>query len=201
MALQSLKGIKFSKLLVKERSSNLKDGSATWLCICDCGNERIIAGTALRAGRNKSCGCASPRFTTERVVKHGKSQSRVYRIWNGMKKRCSENSFGKSRKLYYLKGIKVCDRWQNFELFYEDMGDPPDSYSIDRIDGNGNYEPSNCRWASAKEQANNTFKNKKIEFDGEIKTISQWAEHLNIKPNTLLYRLRRNWSIERAFKK
>ena len=198
MALKDLINIRFSKLLVKERSSNLKDGTATWLCICDCGNQRIIAGTSLRAGRNKSCGCASPLFTTERMKTHGKSRDRIYSIWVGMLIRCSEKSKGKTRKNYFLRGIKVCDKWKNFKSFYEDMGEPSLNYSIERINNNGNYEPGNCKWATSKEQGNNTSANKKIEFNGQIKNISQWAELLNIKPNTLTYRLKRGWSIERA---
>ncbi len=198
MALKDLINTRFSKLLVKERSSNLKDGTATWLCICDCGNQRIIAGTSLRAGRNKSCGCASPLFTTERMKTHGKSRDRIYSIWVGMLIRCSEKSKGKTRKNYFLRGIKVCDKWKNFESFYEDMGEPSLNYSIERINNNGNYEPGNCKWATSKEQGNNTSANKKIEFNGQIKNISQWAELLNIKPNTLTYRLKRGWSIERA---
>ena len=198
MALKDLINTRFSKLLVKERSSNLKDGTATWLCICDCGNQRIIAGTSLRAGRNKSCGCASPLFTTEKMKTHGKSRDRIYSIWVGMLIRCSEKSKGKTRKNYFLRGINVCDKWKNFESFYEDMGEPSLNYSIERINNNGNYEPGNCKWATSKEQGNNTSANKKIEFNGQIKNISQWAELLNIKPNTLTYRLKRGWSIERA---
>jgi hypothetical protein len=191
-----LVGARFGLLTVTRRIANNASGSAVWECLCDCGSVRAHAGTSLRTGRLKSCGCASPRFTKERLTTHGKSRTRTYKIWAGMIARCSLPS--KKSHLYFGKGIRVCERWQKFDDFYADMGDAPDGLTIERIDGSADYSPDNCCWATRKTQANNTTRNKVIHYAGEKKTVAQWAEYLGIKPNTLLYRFRRGWSAERA---
>lgn len=125
-----------------------------------------------------------------------------YNVWTHMKKRCSGNSKNKRDASYVARGIKVCERWQNsFAAFYEDMGPRPSSkHSLDRIDNNGNYEPKNCRWATTKEQANNTSKNISISFNGETKTLTQWAEFLGVNLHSLRCRLvDYGYSIEEAF--
>lgn len=141
--------------------------------------------------RNKGMFVCGPRT-------HGMSNTRVYRIWAGMIERCSPTAFGKSRNNYYLRGIEVCDRWKKFENFLQDMGIPNDEHSLDRINGNGNYEVENCRWATIKEQNNNTENNVWLEIKGERKTIAQWAETVDIKSNTIVHRLKRGWSPEKA---
>ena len=198
MSCKEMSGIRFGKLLVIGRSKSKKDGTAVWKCLCDCGTEKIVVGTSLRAGRHKSCGCSSPRFTKERVTTHGKSRTKTYTIWSGMKKRCSSVAIGKSKRLYFDKGIRVCEKWLNFENFLQDMGDCPDGCSIDRIDGDKGYEPSNCRWATPQQQANNTSKNVLITYSNKTQTISQWAREIGIKTNTLVYRLKRGWDVPRA---
>lgn len=198
MRYKEMLGTRFGKLLVTERAGNLKDGTATWVCVCDCGQKRTIAGTKLRAGKHKSCGCSSPRFTSESRSTHGMSRTRIYQIWSGMNKRCSQNAYGKLKRLYFEKGITVCDRWKSFTNFLQDMGMPPIGSSIERIDGSKNYEPSNCRWATSQEQANNTTRNHFIEHEGKKQTISQWARELGIKPNTLMYRIKRGLPIHKA---
>lgn len=193
-------GSEFGYLKVIRRAGRDNSGAALWLCRCVCGEEREISGPALRAGRNKSCGCKSPRFKPkdpDQVV----TNKRAYRIWAGMIARCSSRSAGKSRRLYYEKGIRVCDRWKKFANFYEDMGDPPDSMSIDRIDGSKGYFKDNCRWATPKQQANNMSSNHIIEYAGKSQTVSQWADELGLKPNTLLYRIRRGVGLDRAMQK
>lgn len=199
MALKDMIGERVGKLLVVERANNNEYGVAKWKCVCDCGETRIVEGTGLRAGRNKSCGCASPRFRSKYFVMP--QRTRTYKIWLGMRARCSASSKGKIRKLYYDKGIRVCDDWQSYGNFYRDMGDAPDNLSIDRIDGNKGYEPSNCRWATMVEQANNTSANHLITFNGQTKTLSIWAKEIGIKANTILCRIRNGNSIERAFQK
>jgi hypothetical protein len=193
-------GASFGLLRVLARDGSDKSGSAVWLCVCACGNKRRIAGTSLRAGRNKSCGCASPKFVSEDRKKHGLCATRTYKIWLGMRARCSERAVGKSRRLYFLKGIRVCERWRDYLTFLQDMGEAPLGHSIDRIDGTKGYEPGNCRWATIIEQANNTSANKLITFDGKKQTLAAWAKELAIKQNTLCYRLLRGWTVERALK-
>lgn len=195
---KDITGERFGLLTVVARGDS-KRGTAMWECRCDCGQSRVIAGTCLRAGRQKSCGCASPRFTSKSLTTHGMSRTRAYKIWVGMHGRCSSSSSGKERALYFEKGIRVCERWGSFESFIEDMGSPPSSrHSIDRIDGSRGYGPDNCRWADAKTQGNNTSANRFIEHGGRRLTVSQWAGLIGIKRNTLLYRIRRGWPIERA---
>ena len=201
MAAKDLLGVRFEKLLVVGRGANRPDGTAVWKCLCDCGEAREIPGTALRAGRNKSCGCASPRFTKERTTTHGQSRTRTYRIWQGMRRRCSEAAQGKSRRLYFDKGIRVCERWEDFECFLKDMGHAPPWASIDRINGKGDYEPGNCRWATPQEQANNVITNALVTHAGRTQSVAMWAMEVGVKANTLLYRLRRGMSLDRALQK
>lgn len=198
MSVKNMIGARFEKLLVVARAENKADGTAVWVCRCDCGEVREIPGTSLRAGRNKSCGCSSPRFTSDRIKTHGQSKTRTYRIWQGMRNRCSEAARGKSRSLYFEKGVRVCERWEDFECFLSDMGHAPPGASIDRINSSGNYEPGNCRWATSQDQANNVCTNSLVTHAGETMTVAMWARKIGVKPNTLLYRLRRGVPLDRA---
>lgn len=130
---------------------------------------------------------------------HGKSKTRVYNSWCGMKQRV--NYIGHSMSKYYrLKGIKICKRWESFQNFYDDMGDPPANHSLDRIDSNGDYEPKNCRWATRLVQANNSSRCNYITFKGQTKTVTGWAKHLGINRVTLSNRINTyKWPIDKAF--
>jgi hypothetical protein len=122
------------------------------LCRCDCGVVKNVNNQNLKIGSTKSCGC----FRSELLTTHGKSRSRAYKAWAGMKDRC----YNKNNQYFHVyggAGISVCERWlTGFDMFYQDMGDPPDGMSIDRINNKGNYEPSNCKWSSGSEQSRNT---------------------------------------------
>lgn len=176
MAAHDLTAAKFGKLTVLSRAGVDSSYSATWNVVCECGAFRVISGTSLRAGRRKSCGCSSPKFTPERLTTHGKSKSRTYQIWVGMRYRCSAPDGTKNHRNYAARGIKVCERWSKFENFLLDMGEAPDKMSIDRIDNSIGYEPTNCRLANSVEQSNNTRKNKILTNKCESMTLAQWAK-------------------------
>lgn len=145
----------------------------------------------------------------ERIGKHGCSrrgrQTKAWFAWRSMRTRCRDPKC-KAYHLYGGRGITVCDRWvgeSGFANFLTDMGEPPSKlHSIDRFpDKNGNYEPGNCRWATRTEQGNNTRRNIMMTFQGRTQTMTQWANEIGVKPNTLLKRLRSGWSHEKALSK
>jgi hypothetical protein len=136
-----LLGKRYGRLLTIDYARN--GGRVYWHCQCDCGKETYVRADHLSAGTTVSCGCFRTELSTSRVMTHGMKYTRVYRIWESMKSRCSEYSD------YASRGIKVCERWSKFENFYADMGDPPDGMSIYRFPNtDGDYEPGNCRWAT-----------------------------------------------------
>jgi hypothetical protein len=130
-----------------------------WRCACDCGNTSIgVHGSHLRKGKSKSCGCLRIELVKAKNLAHGMSArgntAKIYWVWAGMLNRCNSPKHI-SYEYYGGRGIKVCERWKKFENFYADMGDPPAGHWIDRIDGNADYEPDNCRWATTKQQRAN----------------------------------------------
>jgi len=188
-------GERFGRLVVAEMvRHDVKRGAYFFSCVCDCGKLSVVREDCFRTGNTRSCGCLQPESVH---VTHGMHSTRTYRIWAGLVSRC-KNMTGKKAHLYAAKGIRVCKDWLIFDGFLRDMGQAPEGMSIERVDGSGNYEPSNCRWATPKEQANNTSKNRIVSYGERNMTISQWAEETGIKANTLVYRLRRGWAIDRA---
>ncbi len=137
-------------------------------------------------------------------VKHGHARddfkTKTYQVWADMRNRCF-NDRNKRYKDYGGRGIGVCPRWSEYTNFLLDMGECPQGLALDRIDNDGNYEPGNCRWATAKEQSRNRRTNNWIEYEGKRMIVYDWAKHLGIRVLTLRARLRRGWSIERAFNK
>jgi len=133
------------------------------------------------------------------MYRHGKRGSRVYNAWRSMKKRCLVPTTA-SYPHYGGRGIEICQRWMSFENFYADMGDPPDGLSLDRIDVNGDYEPSNCRWATEVEQQRNRTINIPITYQGETKCLGEWCELFGLDYQLTWQRIfDLQWSPERAF--
>jgi hypothetical protein len=167
--------------------------------MCDCGTIWNVPGSSLRAGRTLSCGCSRIENSRKKTQTHGMSLSTEYTIWKGMRRRCY-NTNAKAWKNYGGRGITVCFRWKNsFSTFYNDMGPRPSlNHTIDRIDNNGNYEPTNCRWATYSEQNSNNRRTRFVTIDNICLTVSQWCERIGISNSTVRNRLHGGWSSKRA---
>ncbi len=164
-AMVDMTGRRFGRLTVIERDHSASGGPA-WCCLCDCGNAASVRGKDLRRGMTESCGCLQRERSASAHRTHGEGRnghrSAEYQIWAGMLSRClyaGDTNFAK----YGARGITVCDRWR-YACFLADMGRrPTPKHSIDRIENNGNYEPGNCRWATASEQMRNTRRQRPAE--------------------------------------
>lgn len=158
--LVDLTGRTFGRWTVLKRNQTI-GVQIYWTCRCECGTEREVAGVSLRFERSLSCGCLNIELSRKRIA-HGhtrrengnKRKSRVYSIWQNMWARCTSPTHDNYR-YYGGRGIRVCKRWDVFESFLSDMGEPPPGLTLDRIDNEGNYEQGNCRWATRKQQSAN----------------------------------------------
>lgn len=195
-----LTGQTFGRLAVIEEAGRSNAGKVLWRCLCECGNETIVIGGDLRSGRTTSCGCGIVRAAVARSRTHGQSGTRLYRIWCAMVTRTTNPNFSRYAD-YGGRGIAMCPEWRDsFEAFVRDMGPTyGDDLTIDRIDVDGDYEPGNCRWATPKEQARNTRRNRHLTFQGQTKTLAEWAELLGLKPGVIADRIDESgWPVERA---
>lgn len=190
-----LTGRRFGRWMVLGYVGASPGRASYWLCRCDCGTERAVHSSRLRSGDSQACGCRR----TSPNLSHGKWGTPEYNSWAGMLRRCTTPTNPKYPE-YGGRGIKVCQRWnESFQAFYDDMGPRPSSaHSLDRIDNDGDYEPSNCRWATRAEQQSNRRVNHLVTYNGETLTVKQWAEKMGISEVTLLGRLRSNWPVKRA---
>lgn len=182
----SLVGQKFGKLTVLSINKRKK---VYCICKCDCGKITQTRKDSLLNGHTKSCGCLQKDTAKKLKTKHNLVKTRIYHIWINMKRRCVSTN-----KYYGGRGIKICDEWlSDFMNFYNwaMANGYSDKLTIDRIDVNGNYEPSNCRWITMKKQSNNTRKNCIIEYNNEKHTISEWSDILGIKYSTFYNRVKR----------
>lgn len=176
---------------------NSKNGHLFFIVKCKCGNIKTMRKCTVVSGRTKSCGCLKRELVIKRSKTHGMRGTPEYKSWSSMLSRCHNKNL-QAYKDYGGRGIKVCERWMKFENFYEDMGPRPEGTSLDRVENNGNYEPSNTRWGTREEQANNTRTNRYITYNGETKTLAQWADYYNINYGTLEHRIKLGWPIKEA---
>ncbi len=189
-----LKGKIFGRLFVKQVAGRDEKFQLYWLCQCECGNLKIIQHGNLLSGNTVSCGCKRrPHGYTSK-----RSKRSEYSSWVSARRRCNDPTY-RQYKDYGGRGIQFSTRWLKFENFIKDMGDKPSLlHSLERRDNNGNYEASNCRWATKKEQGNNRRTNHFIEFSGKRMTVQQWAEFLGVKDGLLRGRLHLGWPIYRV---
>lgn len=174
-AVNDMTGKAFGRLTVLSRNGSTAGGNAKWLCRCSCGGETTCTSENLRSGKAQSCGCLRAEQHRARFETHGKTGTATFRVWTAMLSRCS-NPNNDSYPRYGARGIKVCERWASFENFLEDMGKRPEGLSIERENNDGNYEPGNCKWATATEQSNNRGSfNVRIEHEGKLLTVKEYA--------------------------
>ena len=204
---ENLVGMKFGRLTVIDRESpKSKKTKGLWVCKCECGNVIKVNTSALKSGNTTSCGCKRKETLRQLRTKHGESDTRLYKVWLDMKRRCY-NAKDVDYKNYGGRGITVCDEWKDsFVSFsqwaYEngyDKDAPKGQCTIDRIDVNGCYEPENCRWVNIHIQSNNKRNNRILTYNGESHTLSEWCEIVNIPYNCLQLRLNKlHWSVEKT---
>jgi len=198
-----LTGRRFGRLKVLGLDRTEK-GYSYWRCDCDCGGTKVVRGTSLKSGVVMSCGCLhreqakqNIKFAAIKNTKSGMAKTPTYAVWRNMNQRCSDPH----NEVYHGRGIKVCERWSELDNFVADMGMQPPGMSIERIDNDGDYEPSNCRWATAREQANNRRTSRILEYNGRTGTVSDWARWLDIPHNVLRGRIGRGWPVDMALTK
>lgn len=201
--LKDLTGLRFGKLLVFCRSSNDELGKATWECICDCGNKKIIRSSNLVRNLSHSCGCNRVESCIQLHTKHSDNRSKEHKTWCAIKSRCRELDTPNCKN-YGLRGIKIHPLWDDsYEAFLRDVGRAPSpNHSIERIDVNGNYEPGNVKWATSLEQGANKRNNVVFEYAGKRFIITELARCYKINIGTLRRRLiDYKWPVEVAIEK
>lgn len=206
-----LTGQRFGRLTVIKEVGRSKNRNILWLCLCSCGNKKIVNSSYLITKRTKSCGCLNIEKIKLRSIKneyaktHGYYKTRTYSSWDHMIQRCT-NKNNKFYKNYGGRGITVCKRWLNkktgFINFLKDMGECPQGLTLDRIDNNkliNGYSPENCRWATRKQQQRNKRDNKFYCYKNKKQLLIDWAKKTNIDENTLYARIHKyGWTIEKA---
>lgn len=198
-------GDKFNRLTIL----NLYKINGKFYCDCKCDCENIKSKTLVRdllSDNTKSCGCLNKELRIQQNTKHNDAnrgqKTRLYNIWVDMRRRCNNKS-RKSAKNYSLKGITVCEEWNDYLTFKEwaMSNGYNDDLTIERKDNSKGYNPNNCCWIPKSEQSRNRTTNHYITYNGKTQTLTEWALELNIKRTTLSNRLRNGWSVEKAFEK
>lgn len=197
---QDLAGLRFGRWTVS--GLHEKTGyKRTYLCVCDCGNSKVVDRYALTSNVSKSCGCLRTETIATASLTHGKSRTPEYKVYISMLNRCNNPKY-KEYHLYGGRGIKVAERWLKFENFIEDVGPrPAKGYQLDRKDNNKGYEPGNARWATRTENARNKRNTVFVEFRGRQTTLKEVAEELGVAYSALFYRYQTGLTGEALFAK
>lgn len=191
-------GLRFARLVIVEYIAGIHGKKARARCKCDCGNEVTAIINNLTRGATKSCGCLNDETRVAVNTKHGLTESTEHQIWAGMLQRCMNPNHPQYHN-YGGRGIRVCERWQEFKNFLVDMGRRPSlEYSLDRKDNNGDYCPGNCKWSTREEQCRNRRYNVRLTINGETKLLVEWAEEYGLKPATIRRRLKVGYTPEQA---
>ena len=195
-------GKRYGRLIVLNISLVRSGRALRWDCVCDCGTLLNVPGQRLRESKTTSCGCyhrdMMKKHGGESSFRHGQSNNKLYRAWDGMVRRC-KNPFDKRYFNYGGRGITVTDEWLQFIPFAEHVGQPPSKkHTLDRIDNNKGYEPGNVRWATMKEQNNNKRGNHQLVYNGVSRNITQWAEYLGVRRCLIASRIQAGWDIAKT---
>lgn len=182
--------------------SEPRNGKRTWKCKCLlCGRIKDVTTNGLTSGRQQSCGCQSYKGKSNGQYAHGLSGHKLNKLWRNIKTRCY-NPNSRAYKYYGARGIAVCDEWKNdFKSFYEwcISHGYKDGLTIERINYDGNYEPSNCKFISFQEQQRNKHTTISITYNGETKCLAEWCRILNLNYDRTISRIHNGWSVEEAF--
>lgn len=172
---------------------------AMWLCRCECGNECEIATKYLTSARTVSCGCVRSEKSGSRLRTHGKTLTPEHKTWKSIRQRCN-NENDKAFDNYGGRGIKMCERWKNsFEAFLEDMGTKPSrNHSIERLNNDGDYDPSNCVWATKKVQNRNTRRTTYVNYRAHTHKLCELCASLGVSDAVVRWRISRGWTVEQA---
>lgn len=198
MEIKDITGQRFGRLIAKSIAYKDKHGSWKWNCDCDCGNSCIVDGGSLRSGTTQSCGCYKKERLRFNHLQHGVSRTALAAVRNAMIQRCC-NSNSKDYPNYGGRGITVCAEWKSNPISFYDWAFShgyKKGLCIERINNDGNYEPSNCKWATKEEQNNNQRSNRFLTYNGETKNLTQWAKEKKVSRYCLDDRLKRGWTIE-----
>lgn len=192
-----MEGKKFHRLTVLRDAGSERTGKREWVCECDCGKTVTVDGYSLRNGNTKSCGCLVHERYPAHSITHGMTNTGEFNAWMSMRGRCNSKTHH-AYPSYGGRGISVCSRWDSFQNFYADMGPRPEGMTIERRDNDGDYEPSNCVWATRIKQQRNRRTNRILTVNGISKCVSEWAEEIGIPFNVIHDRRRLGWSDEKA---
>lgn len=213
---KDLTGMKFTRLSVISEEGRTKHGSVLWRCKCECGNETLTTTNLLNMGKTRSCGCymrekvaENMRIGQKKTKTHGMTKERLYRIWIGMRARCTKANHH-AYKNYGGRGITICVDWLTFQNFKNDMYESYLTHAethgerittLERIDVNGGYNSENCKWIKLEEQASNRRNSRMLVYKGETLSLIEISRKYSISYDVLHKRLESGWSISDAIEK